>query len=186
MAGLLVSVSTNYGRLIFLSWRLWETASSAPQVAQRLQPGKRLKISNNSRCRCSESFPYKKPVPRSVIRNRWSGVLEERHHSPQHTEGLQSEHCWRLSQCWRRVRARNQPEPRQVSLAAWHAWLSPNVFTFSPGATSRELIEQAARLIKLLSGDKDRWKLVTILMGHNDVCTHPCNTTYTAFDASPR
>ena len=23
-------------------------------------------------------------------------------------------------------------------------------------------------------------------MGHNDVCTHPCNTSYTAFDASPR
>ena len=21
--------------------------------------------------------------------------------------------------------------------------------------------------------------------GHNDICTHPCNTTYTSFDASP-
>ena len=26
---------------------------------------------------------------------------------------------------------------------------------------------------------------MTILMGHNDICTHPCNTSYTAFDASP-
>ena len=22
-------------------------------------------------------------------------------------------------------------------------------------------------------------------VGHNDICTHPCNTSYTAFDASP-
>ena len=50
-----------------------------------------------------------------------------------------------------------------------------------------ELIVQAKRLIKLLSNptDLNKWKLVTILIGHNDVCTHPCNTTYTAFDASP-
>lgn len=49
------------------------------------------------------------------------------------------------------------------------------------------LIEQAKRLVKLLSNpyDMKKWKLVTILIGHNDVCTHPCNTTYTAFDASP-
>ena len=63
-----------------------------------------------------------------------------------------------------------------------------NLNLASPGATSVSLIEQAKRLIKLLSSPSDRyrWKLVTILIGHNDVCTHPCNTTYTAFDASPR
>ena len=63
-----------------------------------------------------------------------------------------------------------------------------NLNLASPGATSRELIQQSKRLIKVLSksGDRYKWKLVTILMGHNDVCTHPCNTTYTAFDASPR
>jgi len=62
-----------------------------------------------------------------------------------------------------------------------------NLNLAQPGATSVTLIEQAKRLIKILSNPKDkyRWKLVTILMGHNDVCTHPCNTTYTAFDASP-
>ena len=59
--------------------------------------------------------------------------------------------------------------------------------SFSPGDKSVSLIEQAKRLIKLLSNPRDqyKWKLVTILIGHNDVCTHPCNTTYTAFDASP-
>ena len=33
--------------------------------------------------------------------------------------------------------------------------------------------------------DLKKWKLVTVLIGHNDVCTHPCNTSYTAFDANP-
>lgn len=63
-----------------------------------------------------------------------------------------------------------------------------NLNLASPGATSVTLIEQARSLIKILSNrrDKHKWKLVTILMGHNDICTHPCNTTYTAFDASPR
>lgn len=62
-----------------------------------------------------------------------------------------------------------------------------NLNLASPGATSVSLIEQAKRLVKLLSNpyDMKKWKLVTILIGHNDVCTHPCNTTYTAFDASP-
>ena len=57
----------------------------------------------------------------------------------------------------------------------------------SPGATSQTLLEQAKTLVKFLDNDRDRdkWKMVTILMGHNDICTHPCNTSYTAFDASP-
>ena len=57
----------------------------------------------------------------------------------------------------------------------------------SPGATSVSLISQAKRLVQLLSHPHGlkRWKLVTILMGHNDVCTHSCNTSFTAFDASP-
>ena len=61
------------------------------------------------------------------------------------------------------------------------------LYSIRPGATSVSLIEEVKRLIKLLSNPRDRkkWKLVTILIGHNDVCTHPCNTTYTAFDASP-
>jgi len=55
------------------------------------------------------------------------------------------------------------------------------------GATSETLIEQAKLLIKLLSNKKDlqRWKLVTIMIGHNDVCSHACNNVWTAFDASP-
>jgi len=55
------------------------------------------------------------------------------------------------------------------------------------GATSVSLISQAKRLVKLLSHPEDlkKWKLVTVLIGHNDVCTHPCNTSYTAFDANP-
>lgn len=62
-----------------------------------------------------------------------------------------------------------------------------NLNLASPGATSVELIEQAKKLIKILHNpvDDKRWKVVTILIGHNDICTHPCNTTYTSFDASP-
>ena len=66
----------------------------------------------------------------------------------------------------------------------------------SPGATSLTLLEQARRLIKLLDNDRDKtkWKLVTILMGHNDICTNTCNITNTQYlnirgkteyDASP-
>jgi len=62
-----------------------------------------------------------------------------------------------------------------------------NLNLASPGANSVNLIQQAARLIEILSNPTDdkRWKVVTILIGHNDICTHPCNTTYTSFDASP-
>jgi len=62
-----------------------------------------------------------------------------------------------------------------------------NLNLASPGATSVNLTQQAARLISILSNptDEKRWKVVTILIGHNDICTHPCNTSYTAFDASP-
>ena len=59
---------------------------------------------------------------------------------------------------------------------------------YRPGSTSVDLIEQAKTLVSILNNPRDqkRWKVVTIWMGHNDVCTHPCNTSYTAFDASPR
>ena len=62
-----------------------------------------------------------------------------------------------------------------------------NLNLASPGATSLTLIQQARSLVQLLDTERDRgrWKLVTILMGHNDICTHPCNTSYTAFDARP-
>jgi len=62
-----------------------------------------------------------------------------------------------------------------------------NLNLASPGATSVTLIEQTKRLIKILANplDDKKWKLVTILIGHNDICTHPCNTSYTSFDASP-
>jgi len=56
-----------------------------------------------------------------------------------------------------------------------------------PGATSVTVFDQAKRLVDMLKRmqSMDRWKLITIQIGHNDVCTHPCNTTYTEFDASP-
>ena len=60
--------------------------------------------------------------------------------------------------------------------------------SFAVGAAeSWRTVTKDKRLIKLLSNprERNRWKLDTILIGHNDVCTHPCNTTYTAFDASP-
>ena len=62
-----------------------------------------------------------------------------------------------------------------------------NLNLASPGADSSDLVDQAKTLIRLLSNprDKYKWKLVTILMGNNDVCTHICNTSYTEFDASP-
>jgi len=50
------------------------------------------------------------------------------------------------------------------------------------GATSIELAEQAWRLVKAMRRDpwinfeKD-WKMVTIIIGHNDACTHVCNST---------
>ena len=61
-------------------------------------------------------------------------------------------------------------------------------YCFRPGSTSVDLIEQAKTLVRILNTPRDRkrWKVVTIWMGHNDVCTHPCNTSYTAFDASPK
>lgn len=57
-----------------------------------------------------------------------------------------------------------------------------------PGSNSVDLLEQAKTLVRVLNNPRDRkrWKVVTIWMGHNDVCTHPCNTSYTAFDASPQ
>eukprot|EP00090_Calanus_glacialis_P018298 TRINITY_DN28387_c0_g1_i2.p1 TRINITY_DN28387_c0_g1~~TRINITY_DN28387_c0_g1_i2.p1 ORF type:complete len:457 (+),score=87.72 TRINITY_DN28387_c0_g1_i2:267-1637(+) len=50
------------------------------------------------------------------------------------------------------------------------------------GATSLELAGQAWRLVKAMRRDpwidfyKD-WKMVTIIIGHNDACTHVCNST---------
>ena len=50
------------------------------------------------------------------------------------------------------------------------------------GATSVELAGQAWRLVKAMRKDpwvdfyKD-WKMVTVIIGHNDACTHVCNST---------
>jgi len=50
------------------------------------------------------------------------------------------------------------------------------------GATSVELAGQARRLVKAMRKDpwvdfyKD-WKMVTVIIGHNDACTHVCNST---------
>ena len=61
------------------------------------------------------------------------------------------------------------------------------------GSTSIELAEQAQRLVEAMRKDpwinfyKD-WKMVTILIGHNDACTHVCNSTLgvkSFEDASP-
>jgi len=56
-----------------------------------------------------------------------------------------------------------------------------------PGADSLSILEQARQLVLMLNTTeyREKWKLVTIQIGHNDICTHPCNTTYTRFDASP-
>lgn len=71
---------------------------------------------------------------------------------------------------------------------AHYRFLYYHFFLFRPGSTSVNLIEQAKTLVRVLNNPRDRkrWKVVTIWMGHNDVCTHPCNTSYTAFDASPQ
>jgi len=50
------------------------------------------------------------------------------------------------------------------------------------GATSLQLIHQAKRLVRDMSRDPyvkfhQDWKMITILIGHNDACTHTCNST---------
>jgi len=50
------------------------------------------------------------------------------------------------------------------------------------GSTSLQLPTQAWRLIRAMKRDphidfKQDWKMVTIIIGHNDACTHVCNTT---------
>ena len=61
----------------------------------------------------SKPFPHKESVQRSLIRYRGFGELEEGHHHTEHSQSLQSPHCWWISQCRRRVWQRNQPEPRK-------------------------------------------------------------------------
>jgi len=55
------------------------------------------------------------------------------------------------------------------------------------GSTSLTLIDQAIRLVRLMNTprNRNRWKVVTIQIGHNDVCLNPCNSTMATHDASP-
>ena len=50
------------------------------------------------------------------------------------------------------------------------------------GSTSIELAGQARRLVQAMRRDPwidfyADWKMVTIIIGHNDACTHVCNST---------